>query len=124
MCGLDVTGSSVKKATTLVPRGLHRRQPGLRGPAEKIRGRESKPTRDQTIPPATTLSTLINFFAKYPSSMPIKNPPPIDTAVGIRFSIIIVLIDFSLTEDIHYISFGYRHIKVYLLDIYKIWKLD
>ena len=81
-------------------------------------------TNKPTIPPATNISTLINFFAKYPSSMPIKNPPPIDTAVGIRFSIIIVLIDFSLTEDIHYISFGYRHIKVYLLDIYKIWKLD
>jgi hypothetical protein len=48
----------------------------------------------------------------------------IDAAVGIRLSIIIVLFNISLTNDIHNISFGYRHIKVYLLDIYKIWKLD
>jgi len=35
-----------------------------------------------------------------------------------------MLILIPLTRDIHHISYGYRHIKVYLLDIYKMWKLD
>ena len=49
-----MSGSCVKKPTTLLRRGLQTRPPGLTAPAEKIRGKESKPTRGQTVPPAIT----------------------------------------------------------------------
>src|SRR6266446_6479285 len=56
MRGLDVSGYCVKKPTTPLRRGTQLRAQRTTVPAEKIRGKESKPKRGQTVPPAVTRS--------------------------------------------------------------------